>query len=201
MGARTSFLQVLQANFMNTRSISIVLATIVVFVGGYLMWSVYVQGAPRNANNDSAKPAQNSGANAPVFTRVHIALLDTEGKTDGRERGCDRVVMVEHAIKETTAPLSAAMRVLFSLEDTNENGLYNFIARTNGTLAFDRASVQSGTAHVYLTGELSGLAGVCDDPRAAIQIEETALQFPTVESVQIYLNEEPTDLTPDLRGE
>ena len=77
------------------------------------------------------------------------------------------------------------------------DGYTNFIARTNDTLSFERAEVdEDGTAHIYLTGELSGLAGVCDDPRAAIQIEETALQFATVAEVQLYLNDEPTDLIP-----
>lgn len=90
--------------------------------------------------------------------------------------------------------------MLFALDDTDVEGWQNFIARTNRTLTFRRARVEEGTAHIYLEGELSGLGGVCDNPRAAIQIEETALQFDTVEEVQLYLNGEPTDLRPDMRG-
>jgi len=60
--------------------------------------------------------------------------------------------------------------------------------------------VEHGTASIYLSGELSGLAGVCDNPCASIQIEETTLQFPTVDNVVFYLSGEETDLTPGERG-
>ncbi len=135
--------------------------------------------------------------------QVQIALLDYSangGAANGEARGCDRVVMVTREIAETQAPLTAALEMLFALDDTDVEGWQNFIARTNNTLTFRRARVEEGTAHIYLEGELSGLGGVCDNPRAAIQIEETALQFDTVEEVQLYLNGEPTDLRPDMRG-
>lgn len=135
------------------------------------------------------------------FSEVEIALLDIDRSTTGPERGCDRVVMVERSITPTEAPLTAALELLFSLESEDVEGHHNFIASTNDTLSFERAAVEDGVAHIYLRGELSGLAGVCDNPRAAIQIEETALQFDTVSSVQLYLNDEATDLIPDGRGE
>ncbi len=131
---------------------------------------------------------------------VLVAFLDREGVSDGKSRGCDKVVMVEYSTPPTTTPLATAMQVLFAIDSEDVNGLFSFIARTNDTLRFDRATIVDGIANIYLTGELTGLAGVCDDPRAVIQIEETALQFPTVKSVQIYLNEEPTTLVPDERG-
>ena len=144
------------------------------------------------------------GTEAPsVHETVSIAVLDTEAETDGVERGCDRVVMIERAITPTTAPLTAAMNELFSLNQDRitDGDWFHFIARTNDTLTFDRAVVDEGTAYIYLEGELSGLAGVCDNPRARIQIEETALQFSTVDTVVLYLNGEETTLTPDGRGE
>ena len=55
-------------------------------------------------------------------------------------------------------------------------------------------------AKIYLTGELGPLGGVCDNPRAAIQIEETALAYDTIDSVALFLNGEPTNLTPSGRG-
>ncbi len=138
---------------------------------------------------------------AAETSQVFVAFLDTAGTTNGKERGCDKVVMVPYTIDKTRAPLTIALFILFDIDEENANGLFSYIARTNDTLAFDRATVVDGTAHIYLTGSLTGLAGVCDDPRAAIQIEETALQFPTVQRVQLYLNEEPTTLIPDMRGE
>lgn len=141
-------------------------------------------------------PGGNATTTAPVFRSVDIAVLDTAGASAGKTRGCDRVVMLPRTITPTTAPLSAALRALFAIESEQVNGWFNFVARTNDTLAFDRAEVRGGVAHIYLTGSLSGLAGVCDDPRARIQIEETALQFPSVQSVQLYLNGTATNLTP-----
>lgn len=134
-------------------------------------------------------------------SQVSLALLDPD-VSEGEEpdRGCDMIEMVNRNIEETETPLTAAMNELFALEREEVQGFRNFMARTNDTLSFDRAEVADGTANIYLEGELSGLVGVCDDPRAKAQIEETALQFATVENVQIYLNEEPTDLLPPSPG-
>jgi len=140
--------------------------------------------------------ANNNNDELPEVSEVKIALLDTEGDNGGKERGCDTVAMVTRQIASTPAPLTAAMRELFALDESTVGGFYNFIANTNDTLAFDRATVENGTAKIYLTGSLSGLAGVCDNPRAAIQIEETALQFRTVSQVELYLNGVKTTLTP-----
>lgn len=142
-------------------------------------------------------PVENTANNdeLPRVSEVKIALLDTAGG-DGKQRGCDTVAMVTRQVALTPAPLTAAMRELFALDQNMVGDLYHFIANTNDTLAFERATVENGTAKIYLTGRLSGLAGVCDNPRAAIQIEETALQFATVSQVEIYLNGVKTVLTP-----
>lgn len=132
----------------------------------------------------------------PRYDEVQLALLDRQGETNGQERGCDRVVMVDESIEATTAPLTAALERLFAIDEETYQGWHHFIASTNDTLSFDRARVENSTAHIYLAGELTGLAGVCDNPRARIQIEETALQFQTVDDVQLYLNGSATDLQP-----
>jgi hypothetical protein len=137
---------------------------------------------------------------AGTVSQVTLMMLDRE-VPDGEEpeRGCDLLAPITRDIEPTQAPLTAAMEELFAINRTNVQGFYNFLANTNDTLSFDQAAVTNGTANIYLTGELTGLAGVCDNPRAAIQIEETARQFSTVEDVQIYLNDEPTDLMPSGR--
>ncbi|MBC7766933.1 hypothetical protein H7Y21_02995, partial [Arenimonas sp.] len=61
-------------------------------------------------------------------------------------------------------------------------------------LFFDNVSTENGTAKIYLLGKIGPLNGVCDDPRLRIQLEETALQFPTVQKVEFYLNGTKTDL-------
>ncbi|HET8581442.1 MAG TPA: GerMN domain-containing protein [Candidatus Paceibacterota bacterium] len=183
-----------------TRGLGWLIVILVVLIAALAgLWYAF---SPAIFPDDTAGNASGMDATAspPTYTQVQLALLDTADTTSGPAQGCDRVVMVTRSIPATQAPLTAALRTLFSLSTTTVEGWYNFIAKTNGTLAFDHAAVASGTARIYLTGSLSGLAGVCDDPRAAIQIEQTALQFPTVDRVQLYLNGQPTTLIPSERG-
>lgn len=140
---------------------------------------------------------------------VPIAMLDygaVEGQyvreSSGKERGCDNVVLIEHILPTpTTAPLTASLQQLFAYQQDTVEGWQNFIVSQNQTLSFDRATISNGTAKIYLTGELGPLGGVCDNPRAATQIEETALAYDSVDAVELYLNEEPTNLTPSGRGD
>jgi len=140
---------------------------------------------------------------------VPIAMLDYGEvggqyvrESSGKERGCDKVVLIEHVLDEaTTMPLTASLEQLFAHNKDTVGGWQNFIASRNDTLSFESATVSDGTANVYLAGELGPLGGVCDNPRAAIQIEETALAYDTVDTVKLYLNGEQTDLTPSGRGE
>jgi hypothetical protein len=146
---------------------------------------------PGDITNGEGPPAE-----APLVRSVELAVLNVGDDGEGERRGCDFVEFVERSVPPTTAPLTASMRELFSIATTSVNGFYHFIPNTAGTLEFERASIQDGTARIHLSGELSGLTGVCDNPRARIQIEETALRFETVERVEIYLNGERTNLTP-----
>jgi hypothetical protein len=185
---------------MNAQTVVLVgVAVLILLIGGW--WLVTSQNtgsmATTTPNGATTPPTGTSSEpTTPATARVHLAVLNISGSGQGKQRGCDHVVMVPWTIATTTAPLSAALRALFSISTTSVGGHFNFIDRTNETLKFDRATVQNGTAHIYLTGQLSGLAGVCDDPRSAIQIEETALQFSTVQKVQLYLNGNPSTLVP-----
>lgn len=139
---------------------------------------------------------------------VPIAMLDYAAsgeqyirESTGKERGCDKVVLIEHILEEpTNMPLTASLEQLFFYEQAIVGGWQNFVASQNETLSFDRAAISDGTAKIYLTGELGPLGGVCDNPRTAIQIEETALAYDTVSTVELHLNNEPTDLIPSGRG-
>ena len=127
---------------------------------------------------------------------IPIAMLDYGAvggqyvrESTGAERGCDKVVLIEHVLPaQTQTPLNASLAQLFAYEESTVGGWQNFIASQRDTLAFDRATIEDGVAQIYLTGELGPLGGVCDNPRAAIQIEETALAYDTVDSVELYLN-------------
>lgn len=139
--------------------------------------------------------------NQALFDTVHIALLDPARKRGSKERGCDTVVMVPQKVNATDNPLNAALDALFMIDSVRvHNELYNFIAKTRNTLSVRNVRIQDHTAHIWLQGDLSGLGGVCDNPRTNIQITETALYLPAVEQVTLYLNGEENDLVPDAKG-
>lgn len=154
-----------------------------------------------NGVSDTPDGSRDSEAAPPTVDTVSLAMLEVGDDGEGERFGCDHLAFVEREVAPTASPLSSAMQELFSIATTSVNGHYNFIANTNDTLTFQRATVVDGVASVYLTGELSGLVGVCDDPRARIQIEQTALQFEAVDEVQIYLNDERNNLQPNQREE
>jgi len=138
-----------------------------------------------------------SATTAPVttggnITRVKIFLIavNDNGKT-GTAVGCgDSVVGVEREIAPTNAPLTAALNQLFSLHDQfyGQSGLYNALYRAH--LQLSSAAIVAGRATIKLTGQLT-LGGECDDPRAQAQLTQTALQFPTVQAVDIFVNGVP----------
>lgn len=139
-----------------------------------------------------------SAENARRPRTVPLAFLqDPHGAP---ERGCDEVVFVDMPVRSSESRLSSAMDTLFALDRDSVNGARHFLARTNETLHFDRATVADDTARVYLTGRLTGLRGVCDNPRARIQIEETARRVAGVRHVVLYRNGDRTNLQPDGRG-
>lgn len=178
-------------------------AVIALAVVGYLWYaSAGLGGVSMSTTTPTStgSAATTTQPSATATTSVRLAMLDINATSNGKSRGCDRVVMVPWNVATTSAPLTAALQSLFAISTTSVSGWFNFIDRTNETLQFDHATVSSGVAHIYLTGSLSGLAGVCDDPRAQIQIEETALQFSTVQSVRLYLNNAlVTSLAPSMK--
>ncbi len=129
---------------------------------------------------------------------VAIALL--KPATGTPTNGCDDVVLVDRSILPTTDSLSAAISLLFSLDTLEFPEGSNFIPKTTDTLKFSNATLVGNQANIYLTGQLSGIAGVCDNPRAQIQIEETAKQINGVESVQLYLNGQAVDNLYEAEG-
>lgn len=187
-----------------------ILVAALLALGGYVLYSRMQAPAPVGEQNGKATSTPNTqGGKAtntpttgvPQTMPVQIALLDTTGQGTGKARGCDTVTMVTRQAPYAAAVLTAALRALFAEPEGMQGGTaYNFIARTSSTLKFDHVTIANGTANIYLTGSLSGLSGVCDDPRAAAQIEETALQFDTVQRVQIYLNGNQTTLIPSQKG-
>ena len=128
---------------------------------------------------------------SPATTKVKIFMIapDDNGVL-GKKIGCgDSAVAVTREVPETQAVLKAAMEQLISIKDKNygETGLYN--ALYNSSLNLESASIENGRATVKFSGTLN-LVGTCEDARIEAQFQETALQFSTVQSADIFINDQ-----------
>lgn len=135
-----------------------------------------------------APPVQPGGR----FTQVKIYLiaLNDNGRS-GPQVGCgDSAIPVVRQITPTNAPLTAAIKELLSLHDRDygESGLYNALYQSR--LAVSSVAIMNGVATIRLTGQLLQ-GGECDSPRIGAQLTNTALQFSTVRSVQVFINGVP----------
>jgi len=120
---------------------------------------------------------------------VKIATLssdDYDGVITGTKAGCDIVRMIYRYIEPTPAILNATIKELLAYKQEFDYLPGNFVAKQE-KLNFEKATLDNGVAKIYLNGEVA-YAGACDNPRLEIQITETAKQFETVKSVEIYLN-------------
>lgn len=131
--------------------------------------------------------ANDSGYRVENF--VQLAMIASDLEVEGIQRGCDVVYMMNKQIAPTPAPLNASLRALFNEEVQPDFEPGNFVA-TETDLEFINATIDNGIARVYLTGDYEVSEDECDANRPMIQIEETALQFSTVNSVEIYLDGE-----------
>jgi spore germination protein GerM len=53
-------------------------------------------------------------------------------------------------------------------------------------------TVENGFATIKMSGDIQPV-GACDNLRVAAQIEQTALEFPTVDEVSVFLNGQPLE--------
>lgn len=101
--------------------------------------------------------------------------------------GCDAMLFVNKEVKRTPKILNATLEALFN--DTFDYGFppANFVSKQSN-LKFDYAVIENAVAKVFLSGQLTITNENCDSKRVIYQIQETAKQFPTVKSVEIFLN-------------
>jgi hypothetical protein len=154
-------------------------------------WVVVVaaEGQPIKAVSDEFDVTGSPTPSGNLFTRTNIYLIAVgDDGQSGEEIGCDdSVVPVEAPIEPTIAPLRAALNKLLSLNTRKygQSGLYNALYRSDLTL--EDVGIFNRQAVIRLSGTLT-LGGVCDEPRVRAQLEETALQYATVDSVSIFIN-------------
>lgn len=127
-----------------------------------------------------------------MFDRAYIYLIAPgDNGASGELVGCgDTLVPVEVQFAPTVAPMTAAYQHLLGVPpgDYGQSGLTNTLGNSNLTL--QGVNIQNRQAIIQLSGSLA-IAGVCDVPRVQAQLERVALQFHTVDSVQVFINGQP----------
>jgi LysM repeat protein len=155
------------------------------------LWTVVIQvsGTPQVAAVSNVF-AVTQGAGSSVVSSVPVYLI----RLGAGQVGCgDALRAIPHAVPATAQPARAALEALLALDASadDEAGLYNALEPSSLQLANLEVDAQ-GVAVVELSGLLQ-LGGVCDGPRVAEQLEQTALQFPAIRDVMIFVNDEPLD--------
>ncbi len=135
-------------------------------------------------------PPQPGVTAIPQTVNIYLIALSDNGRT-GAQVGCgDSVVPVPVQIGQTQGVLRAALEQLLSIHqpDYGPSGLYNALSQSDLSVA--EITIENGVATIHLNGALT-IGGVCDAPRVQAQLEQTALQFSTVQSAQFYINGVP----------
>ena len=150
----------------------------------------------------AAAPTQPAATQVPTLAPTSVpptsAPSAKEGKifmiavgdngASGQKIGCgDSAVGVGVPLGDPAAPLRSVLEKLLAVRTQyyGQSGLYNTLFRSD--LQLKSVTIKDGAADIHLTGSLT-LGGVCDNPRVQAQFEETALQFSTVNKVNVYIN-------------
>ena len=160
---------------------------------------------PQVAENVPPENLPPPATEAPVEAgtqQVNIYLIALEDNgISGPLIGCgDSVVPVTIELSATEGILRAALENLLALKDQfyGQSGLYNALYQSD--LQVDDVTIVDGEAQIFLSGSLL-LGGECDNPRLQAQLEQTALQFSTVQAVSIFINGEPLAEALSLDGD
>jgi hypothetical protein len=144
------------------------------------------------ASKTKAKVKTATPTKLPKTMMVKIFLIGVnDNGVSGKLIGCgDSAVETNVEVPYSTGVLRAALTKLLSIKDQNygQSGLYNVLYQSN--LKIGSLALKNGVATIHLTGKLT-LGGECDNPRVQAELEQTALQFSTVKSVSIYINNVP----------
>ena len=149
---------------------------------------------------NTAIPAASGVTSKPQTVLIYLVAIGDNGAS-GEMIGCgDSLVGIEVAIEPTTAVLRAALNALFNLSDEmtyGQSGLYNALYLSD--LQIESLDIVERQAILRLTGDLV-YGGECDIPRIEAQLSALALQFSTVDTVIIYVNDILLSELLDLRG-
>jgi hypothetical protein len=131
-------------------------------------------------------------SNAPPIVEevdVYLVAVGDNGKK-GIKIGCDdSLVGIQRKIKPTVAPLRAAIEELLSIPREYSKELGNYWQGKD--LKLKDVKIAEGVATIHITGEGPFVGGICDEPRITEQMEKTAMQFSSVNSVKVFVNDKP----------
>lgn len=144
------------------------------------------------ATSPAASPATSPGAEPAATTDeidIYLVAVGDKGKK-GIKIGCDdSLVRVTRKIKPTPAPLRAALEELLATPHEYSKELGNYWWGKD--LKLKSVTITEGVATIHISGEGPYVAGVCDKPRITEQIENTAMQFSSVNTVKVFVNDKP----------
>jgi hypothetical protein len=145
-------------------------------------------------------PPTSTPSQGATSIKIYLIALEDNG-ISGKKIGCnDSAVPVFINIEPTVAVLKASLIELLKLEGKREygqSGLTNSLYQSH--LSIESLNIVNREAIIKLSGTLTS-GGVCDDPRIKAQLEETALQFSTIDKVSIFINNIPLDQLLSGRG-
>lgn len=152
---------------------------------------------PDIENPDNGESGDHPGTNdegSAGVTKVKIFLIgiDDNGVSGKKVGATDSAIPVLVDIEPTKAPLKAALTKLLSFHEQmyGQSGFYHSLYQSD--LKVKSVIIDNGEAVIELTGTLK-LGGVLDNPRVKAQIEETALQFDTVQKVSVFIDGKKLD--------
>lgn len=122
------------------------------------------------------------------FITLRVPLISHEGEVG--PFGCGSFMSyIDFEIPKTTSVLDSVYKKLFNElsthpEDTNPS-ITNIVA-TQTSLTYDSVEIIDGNVYVYLSGVIMG--NHCADPEFRAQVEATAFQFNTVQSLTVFVN-------------
>lgn len=124
--------------------------------------------------------------------KIFLIGIDDNGASGKKIGANDSAIPVLVDIEPTKAPLKAALTKLLSLNEQmyGQSGFYHSLYQSD--LEIKSVILDDGEAVIELTGNLK-LGGALDNPRVKAQIEETALQFDTVNKVSVFIDGKKLD--------
>jgi hypothetical protein len=131
--------------------------------------------------------APTTGGSTAKDPKIFLVAVGDNGVA-GKKIGCgDSLVGATVQVTDPAAPLRGALDKLLAIKTQTygQSGLYDALFRSDLHVA--SVIITNGVAEIKLTGALT-LGGVCDSPRVQAQLEETALQFSSVQKVNILVN-------------